>query len=192
MDDLERAIASIRGQRPELARQDELGLAISLVREANPLPQALALEGAVHREPNNLDLGCDQGARFISRAWELVVFVFYWASVAAEAALVAVEALFELLWSLAIAAVVLSAFAWGVYKLGSSVQTIIFPRYMGEIGYYRGEEIAWERWGEFSSLADCRTGAIARYNFHQANGQRGHSWSCLLMNADGSIEARHR
>lgn len=66
-------------------------------------------------------------------------------------------------------------------------------RYAAEVGYYRGEEIAWDLWGDFESLDECRSHAIARYNFYalEQNG-RGHSWSCLLKNGKGGYTSRHR
>lgn len=66
-------------------------------------------------------------------------------------------------------------------------------RYAAEVGYYRGEEVAWDLWGDFTTLDECKSQAIARYNFYavQQHG-RGHSWSCLLKNANGGYESRHR
>lgn len=66
-------------------------------------------------------------------------------------------------------------------------------RYAAEVGYYRGEEVAWDLWGDFKTLDECKSQAIARYNFYAVEQRgRGHSWSCLLKNAKGGYESRHR
>jgi hypothetical protein len=64
-------------------------------------------------------------------------------------------------------------------------------RYAAEVGYHRGNEIAWEIWGDFTSLVECRDAAIARYNYF-ASEQKAYSWSCLLKNDSGGYASRHR
>lgn len=63
--------------------------------------------------------------------------------------------------------------------------------YAAEVGYYSGGEIAWEIWGDFGSLDECRTAAIDRYNFYFSE-NRAYSWACLLKDGDGGYESRHR
>lgn len=66
-------------------------------------------------------------------------------------------------------------------------------RYAAEVGYYRGTEIGWDIWGDFPTLEECRSEAIARYNFYEVE-QRGraYSWACLLKNGKGGYASRHR
>jgi hypothetical protein len=66
-------------------------------------------------------------------------------------------------------------------------------RYAAEVGYYQGEKQAWDIWGEFGSLDECRAAAIARFNSYNAQSPgRAFSWACLKKNRDGSYESRHR
>jgi len=65
-------------------------------------------------------------------------------------------------------------------------------RYAAEVGYYRGTEIAWDIWGDFKTLDDCRTQAMAQYNVYYANNKRAYIWSCLLKNDSAGYASRHR
>jgi hypothetical protein len=65
-------------------------------------------------------------------------------------------------------------------------------RYAAEVGYYHGEQIAWDLWGDFPSLDECRNAAIARFNVYAADNSRGYTWSCLLKNRKGGYASRHR
>jgi len=67
-----------------------------------------------------------------------------------------------------------------------------FNRYAAEVGYYSGTEIAWDLWGDFDSLDECRDAAMARFNFYAAQNNRGYTWSCLLKNGHGGYTSRHR
>lgn len=64
-------------------------------------------------------------------------------------------------------------------------------RYAAEVGYYHGGEVKWDLWGDYKSLDECRDEAMDRFNIY-ADQKRGYSWSCLLKNADGGYESRHR
>ncbi|MTH62551.1 hypothetical protein [Paracoccus litorisediminis] len=68
---------------------------------------------------------------------------------------------------------------------------IFDDRYAAEVGYFEGEDIRWEVWGDFETLEDCQDAAITRYNFYAAD-KRAQSWSCLKKNSDGGYESRHR
>jgi hypothetical protein len=65
-------------------------------------------------------------------------------------------------------------------------------RYAAEVGYYHGNEIAWDLWGDYLTLDECRNAAIARFNVYAAQNNRGYSWSCLLKNGKGGYASRHR
>lgn len=69
---------------------------------------------------------------------------------------------------------------------------LVAERYSAEVGYYQGESVGWDLWGDFESLDECRSAAIARYNHYVAQNRRGYSWSCLLKNGKGSFTSRHR
>lgn len=79
--------------------------------------------------------------------------------------------------------------AAGFSKLGESFST---KRYAAEVGFYHGETIAWDLWGDFTSLDDCRSAAIGRFNYYAAQNGRGYTWSCLLKISGGGYESRHR
>jgi hypothetical protein len=64
--------------------------------------------------------------------------------------------------------------------------------YAAEVGYYQGKEIAWDLWGDFTSLDECRNEAIGRYNLYYAQNQRAYTWSCLEKNGKGGYTSRHR
>ncbi len=64
-------------------------------------------------------------------------------------------------------------------------------RYAAEVGYYARGQVAWELWGDFATLEECRNAAIAVYDAH-AIANRAHTWSCLLKNGDGGYTSRHR
>lgn len=65
-------------------------------------------------------------------------------------------------------------------------------RYAAEVGYYQGTEVAWDLWGDYTSLDECRDAAISRYNFYVSQNQRGYTWSCLEKNGKGGYASRHR
>ena len=60
--------------------------------------------------------------------------------------------------------------------------------YAAEVGAYRGSDIDWEIWGDFTSLEECRTAAMNRYNQLAAD-KRAYSWACLLKNGKGVMPA---
>jgi hypothetical protein len=64
-------------------------------------------------------------------------------------------------------------------------------RYAAEVGYHDGGEIKWEIWGDFASLDECKSAAMARYNFYFAS-KRAQSWACLLKNGHGGYVSKHR
>lgn len=64
-------------------------------------------------------------------------------------------------------------------------------RYTAEVGYYADGETKWDLWGDYTSLDECRSVAIERYNFYVSQ-QRAHTWSCLLKNGKGGYASRHR
>ncbi len=63
--------------------------------------------------------------------------------------------------------------------------------YAAEVGFYSGGEVAWEIWGDFGSLEECRNAAIDRYNLYFRE-DRAVSWACLLKDGEGGYESRHR
>jgi hypothetical protein len=65
-------------------------------------------------------------------------------------------------------------------------------RYAAEVGYYKGDEIAYELWGDYESLDDCKNAAIARYNYYFSDNKRAYAWSCLLKDGKGGYTSRHR
>lgn len=65
-------------------------------------------------------------------------------------------------------------------------------RYAAEVGYYQGDSISWDLWGDYASLEECRSAAIGRYNFYFAQNQRAYTWSCLEKNGKGGYASRHR
>lgn len=65
-------------------------------------------------------------------------------------------------------------------------------KYAAEVGYYQGDQVAWELWGDFSSLDECRDAAIAQYNAYVARDKQAYSWSCLLKDGNGGYVSRHR
>lgn len=79
-----------------------------------------------------------------------------------------------------IACVALSACSWFQSK-----------RYAAEVGHYAGEEVAWDLWGDFESLDECRNAAISRYNAYVAQNARAYSWSCLLKDGKGGYVERY-
>lgn len=83
-----------------------------------------------------------------------------------------------------------AAFGWSI--LVGLGERLAPQRYAAEVGYYRGTDIAWDLWGDFKSLDDCRSAAIFRYNFYVEQNDRAYTWSCLLKNARGGYESRHR
>lgn len=64
--------------------------------------------------------------------------------------------------------------------------------YAAEVGYYRGQTVAWDLWGDFTDLDECRSAAINRYNFYSGDNQRGYTWSCLEKDGKGGYTTRHR
>jgi hypothetical protein len=64
-------------------------------------------------------------------------------------------------------------------------------RYAAEVGYQQGSETRWDIWGDYTSLDECRTAAMDRYNQYYAEG-RATSWACLKKNREGGYESRHR
>lgn len=64
-------------------------------------------------------------------------------------------------------------------------------KYAAEVGYYHGEETAWDIWGDYPSLDECRSAAISRYN-QLTYYNRAYSWACLLKNGKGGYASRHR
>jgi hypothetical protein len=94
-----------------------------------------------------------------------------------------IQEFFENLWGL----VVLVGLGYAAYSyFGSS------SKYAAEVGYHAGTQIAWDVWGDFEDLDECRNAAINRYNFYFADNKRATSWSCLLKNSKGGYESRHR
>lgn len=81
-------------------------------------------------------------------------------------------------------------FGWNV--LVGLGERLAPKRYAAEVGYYRGSDIEWDLWGDFSSLDDCRSAAVFRYNFYVEQNNRAYAWSCLLKNSKGGYESRHR
>ena len=81
----------------------------------------------------------------------------------------------------AIACIALSGCGWFQTK-----------RYAAEVGYYAGYEVAWDLWGDYESLDECREAAIARYNDYVAKRSRAYSWSCLLKDGKGGFVERYR
>ena len=82
--------------------------------------------------------------------------------------------------------VLLSLVAMGLYGC-------IGERFAAEVGYHRGTEIAYDIWGDFDSLEECRDHAIARFNqLNRESEGRATSWACLKKNGDGGYERRHR
>ena len=41
-------------------------------------------------------------------------------------------------------------------------------KYAAEVGYYQGDQLRWDLWGDFPTLEECRDAAIGRYNFYFA------------------------
>jgi hypothetical protein len=66
-----------------------------------------------------------------------------------------------------------------------------FPKYAAVVGISEGSDTRWEIWGDFSSLDECRSAAMARYNQYHSQG-RAQSWSCLEKNSSGGYVSRHR
>lgn len=65
--------------------------------------------------------------------------------------------------------------------------------YAAEVGYYEGDQVKWEIWGNYASLDECRGSAIAKFNYYnQASPGRATSWACLKRNRSGGYESRHR
>jgi hypothetical protein len=66
-------------------------------------------------------------------------------------------------------------------------------RYAYEVGYHEKGQPRWEVSGDFASLDECRSSAIAVYNMH-ASLRPGSviSWACLKKNGDGGYASRHR
>lgn len=66
-------------------------------------------------------------------------------------------------------------------------------RYASEVGWYEGGSERWSISGDFTSLDDCRSAAIAQFNSVNAESPgRAFSWACLKKNSDGGYESRHR
>jgi hypothetical protein len=85
----------------------------------------------------------------------------------------------------------LTKFAVASFTLALAGCDYLSQKYAAEVGYYHGGEVAWDLWGDFKSLDECRDAAIARYNFYVSE-KRGYSWSCLLKNGNGGYTSRHR
>lgn len=64
--------------------------------------------------------------------------------------------------------------------------------YVAEVGYYQGDQVAWDLWGDFTDLDECRNAAIGRYNYYYVQNQRAYTWSCLEKNGKGGYSTRHR
>ena len=64
--------------------------------------------------------------------------------------------------------------------------------YAAEVGYYAGEQVSWDLWGDFTSLDECRNAAIDRYNFYYAHNHRGYAWSCLEKDGNGGYTERFK
>jgi len=64
--------------------------------------------------------------------------------------------------------------------------------YAAEVGYYQGTEVAWDLWGDYTTLDECRDAAISRYNFYYAQNRREYTWSCLEKNGNGGYANRSR
>lgn len=66
-------------------------------------------------------------------------------------------------------------------------------KYASEIGWREGTAEKWDVSGDFASLDECRSAAIAQYNsINFRNPGQAFSWACLQKNPDGSYESRHR
>jgi hypothetical protein len=83
----------------------------------------------------------------------------------------------------------LAVIATGLSVFGCD--SVLPARYAAEVGYYHGEEIRWEIWGDFQSLEACRNEAISRYNWYFRK-EQAQSWSCLKKNGKGGYASRHR
>jgi hypothetical protein len=64
-------------------------------------------------------------------------------------------------------------------------------RFAAEVGYYEAGQLRWDIFGDFASLEECQSNAVARFNHYHAE-KRAHSWSCLLKNGKGGYTSRHR
>lgn len=66
-------------------------------------------------------------------------------------------------------------------------------RYAAEVGYHDGGQQKWDIAGDYSTLDECRSAAIAQHNSYNAGGAgRAFSWACLLKDSSGGYESRHR
>lgn len=66
-------------------------------------------------------------------------------------------------------------------------------KYASEIGWREGTAEKWNVSGDFGSLDECRSAAIAQFNsINTRNPGQAFSWACLKKNSDGSYESRHR
>lgn len=79
----------------------------------------------------------------------------------------------------------------GAALLAGSCGLAWSERYAAEVGHHHDGQVKWEIWGDFATLGECRSAAIAAYNNHVAK-RRAHSWSCLLKNGKGGYTSRHR
>ncbi|MBV7427020.1 MULTISPECIES: hypothetical protein [unclassified Acidovorax] len=65
--------------------------------------------------------------------------------------------------------------------------------YASEVGWREGGKERWNISGDFSSLDECRTAAMAEYNsINSRHPGQAFSWACLKKNSDSSYESRHR
>ena len=66
-------------------------------------------------------------------------------------------------------------------------------KYASEIGWREGTAEKWNVSGDFASLDECRSAAIAQFNSINArNPGQAFSWACLKKNSDGGYVSRHR
>lgn len=83
------------------------------------------------------------------------------------------------------------AFVLGTASLLSACN--LGSRYATEVGWREGTSEKWDVAGDYGSLDECRSAAMAQYNSINArNPGQAFSWACLKKNSDGSYESRHR
>ncbi len=66
-------------------------------------------------------------------------------------------------------------------------------KYAAEVGWRENGSEKWNISGDFDSLDDCRSAAIAKFNSINArNPGQAFSWACLKKNSSGGYQSRHR
>lgn len=79
------------------------------------------------------------------------------------------------------------------WLISSSAGFLLGSHYAAEVGYHQGDSQRFDVWGDFGTLDECRSAAIARFNYYnRENPRRAFSWACLKKNRSGGFESRHR